>query len=89
MGSKSKDRPIDDALSLGLEVLSNDALDLRQPVEWNLWEQVVLSLELHASHQHQPPEVLLRVVPARDDLVINKAHIHFLVDAVLPFVVPN
>lgn len=62
---------------------------LRQVIEWDLWEEMVLSLELHSSEQHQPEEALLVVVSGSFNLVSNKVHVDLSFKDSLSFVVSD
>lgn len=56
----------------------DDLLAGRQSVERHLREQMVLGLVLHAAHQQQPEQILVSVVAAGADLVIDEAHLRVL-----------
>lgn len=50
---------------------------------------MVLSLVLHSSHQEQPYNIVLKVVPAGDDLMIHKTQWNLLFKSMLSFVISD
>ncbi len=70
-------------------MLLDDGLGFWQPVEEDLREKVVFGLVLHTSHQEQPYDVVLGVVPAGYHLVVHKAQGDLLVKSMLSFVISD
>lgn len=50
---------------------------------------MMLSLELHTTHQNHPEKVGILIVSACDDLVLDKGMVYLLVIAVLALVVTD
>lgn len=50
---------------------------------------MVLCLELHSSHQQQPEKILMFVVSASHDLVVNEGHLRILSEPDFFLVVSN
>lgn len=85
----SQDGSVANLLSFGSEVLSNNTLCLGKSIEWDLWEKMMFGLELHATHQHEPPEIALYVVSASHHLVVDETHVHFFLDPMLALMISN
>ena len=49
----------------------------------------MLSLELHATHQHHPEEICILVVPTSYNLVLNEGVVDLLVVSVFALVVAD
>ena len=58
-------------------------------IEWDLREEMVLCLVLHSAHHQQPEDVLLPVISAGDDLVVDVRHIWLLRIGLLALVVAD
>lgn len=71
------------------QLLRNYALGDRQVVEGDLGEKVMFGLVLHASHDCQPEEPLIRIVPAGYDLVFDKIIFDLIVIPSLSLMVPK
>ena len=50
---------------------------------------MVFSLELHSSHHNQPEQVLMFVITAGDNLVIDECHLRVLLETYLLLVVAD
>lgn len=67
----------------------NDDLGSGEAIEWYLREEMVFRLILHSSHHQQPEDILLPVISAADDLVVDIWDIWLLSEGLLPLVVAN
>lgn len=67
----------------------NDDLGSGEAIEGYLREEMVFRLILHSSHHQQPEDILLPVISAGDDLVVDIRDIWFLGVGLLPLVVAD
>lgn len=67
----------------------DDDLGCGQPIEGYLREEMMFGLILHSAHHQQPEDILLSVISAGDDLVVDIGNIRLLCVGLLPLVVAD